>query len=60
MIELLLEILAVVFLAWGAYSSYTSGQWVAGLPLILLGLLLFVWLPAPRDVAVSSGGPAFA
>ena len=36
----LIPLMAVVFLAWGAYSSYTTGHWVAGLPLIVLGLLL--------------------
>lgn len=31
---------AVAFIAWDGYASYTSGQWVTGLPLIVVGFLL--------------------
>jgi hypothetical protein len=35
-----IPLIAIAFAAWGAYESVTSGQWVSGLPLIVLGLLL--------------------
>src|ERR1700680_3310447 len=36
----LIPLIAIAFVVWGAYSSYTSGDWVGGLPLVVLGLLL--------------------
>jgi len=36
----LIPLLAIAFVAWGAYESYTSEQWISGLPLIVLGFLL--------------------
>ncbi len=36
----LIPLMAIAFVAWGAYDSYTSGQWITGLPLVVLGLLL--------------------
>jgi YcxB-like protein len=35
-----IPLVAIAFVAWGAYGSVTSGHWVSGLPLIILGLLL--------------------
>src|SRR5438477_1627129 len=36
----LIPLMALAFVAWGAYDSYTSEQWVVGLPLIAVGFLL--------------------
>src|SRR5438105_3069591 len=36
----LIPLLAIAFIGWGVYGSYTSGRWMTGLPLVVLGLLL--------------------
>jgi hypothetical protein len=41
----LVPLLAIAFVAWGAYGSYSSGHWVSGLPLVVLGLLLLFGSP---------------
>jgi YcxB-like protein len=36
----LIPLMALAFVAWGAYDSYTSEKWIVGLPLIAVGFLL--------------------
>jgi hypothetical protein len=36
----LIPLIAMAFVAWGAYESYTSGHWATGLPTVVVGLLL--------------------
>jgi len=38
--EKLMPLLAIVFVAWGAYDSYTSGHWGTGVPPVVAGLLI--------------------